>query len=70
VKSINRETLTLPPGIERGWISGIVAFSDSGLFVKAGLSKEGSSRMDYVVAELDLSRHALTPIATLPATFI
>jgi hypothetical protein len=69
VESINRETLTLPPGIVRGWISTLVAFSDSGLFVQAGFSKEGS-RMDYVVAELDLTRHVLKPIVALPATFI
>ena len=53
----------------RGWISTLVAFSDAGLFVQAGLSKEGN-RMDYVVAELDLSRHVLKPIVVLPATFI
>jgi hypothetical protein len=70
VDSINRNTLILPPGIVRGWISGIVAFNDSGLFVKAGLSKEGSSRMDYVVAELDLSHRVLNPVVALPATFI
>ena len=67
---INRETLTLPSGIVRGWISSLVAFSDSGLFVQAGLSKQGSSRMDYFIAELDFSRHLLKPITTLPATFI
>jgi hypothetical protein len=70
VESINRETLTLPPGVVRGWISTVVAFSDSGLFVQAGLSKEGSNRMDYVVAELDLSLRLLKPIVALPATFI
>jgi hypothetical protein len=69
VDSINRDTLQLPPGIVRGWISTLVAFSDSGLFVQAGLSKD-SSRMDYVVAELDLSRRILKPVADLPATFI
>ena len=69
VESINRETLKLPPGIVRGWISTIVAFSDSRLFVQAGLSKEGS-RMDYVVAELDMEQHVLKPIVALPATFI
>jgi hypothetical protein len=69
IESINRETLTLPSGIVRGWISTLIGFSDSGLFVQAGLSKEGS-RMDYVVAELDLSRHVLKPIVALPATFM
>jgi hypothetical protein len=69
VESINRETLNLPPGIVRSWITTIVAFSDSGLFVQAGLSKE-CSRMDYVVAELDMGQHVLKPIVVLPATFI
>lgn len=69
VEQINPDTLTLPPGIVRGWISTIVAFSDAGLFVQAGLSKD-SSRMDYVVAELILLQHALKPVVALPATFI
>jgi hypothetical protein len=51
------------------FVSTIVGFSDEGLFVQAGLSKD-SSRMDYVVAELHLSKHVLSPIATLPATFM
>ncbi len=70
VESINRQTLTLPAGVVRGWISAVVAFSDSGFFVQAGLSKDGSNRMDYVVAEVDLSRRILKPIGALPATFI
>jgi hypothetical protein len=69
VESINPETLTLPPGIVRGWISTLVGFTDSGLLVQAGLSKE-SSRMDYVVAEVDLSEPVLKPMAALPATFM
>jgi len=69
VESINRDTLSLPTGIVRGWISTLVGFGDSGLFVQAGLSKDGS-RMDYVVAELELSRHVLKPIVSLPATFV
>jgi hypothetical protein len=69
VDCINAVNLTLPPGIGRGWISGLVAFCDSGLFVQAGLSKDGS-RMDYVVAELDFLNHILKPLAELPATFI
>lgn len=69
--SIDPDTLRLPTGIARGWISGLVAFTDMGLFVQAGLSKskEGGS-MDYAVAELDLSGHVLKPIAPLPATFM
>jgi hypothetical protein len=69
IDSVNQDTLHLPPGIVRGWISRIVAFCDSGLFVQAGLSKDGS-RMDYVVAELDFAQRALKPVAVLPATFI
>jgi len=69
VDSINQETLTLPAGIVRGWVSTIVAFSEAALFVQAGLSKE-SSRMDYFIAEVGLSTHVLTPIVALPATFI
>jgi len=69
VNCMNAENLTLPPGIVRGWISRLVAFCDSGLFVQAGLSKDGS-RMDYVVAEIDFLNHILTPLAALPATFI
>jgi hypothetical protein len=69
VEQVKRETLTLPPGIIRGWITTLVGFSDMGLFVTAGLSKD-ASRTDYVVAELDLSKHFLKPIASLPATFM
>jgi hypothetical protein len=70
VESINRKTLTLPPGVVRGWISTVVAFSDSGLFAQAGLSNAGSNRMDYVVAEVDMLRRVLKPVVALPATFI
>ena len=38
-----------------------MAFSDAGLFVQAGLSKD-SSRMDYVVVELVLLQRALKPV--------
>jgi hypothetical protein len=69
VNSITEEKLTLPPGIETGWVSMIVAFSEAGLFVQAGLSKE-SSRMDYFIAKIGLSTHVLTPIVALPATFM
>ena len=69
VEHINRDTLTLPQGIIRGWVSTLVAFNDSGLFVQAGLS-EATSRMDYVIAELDLSQHVLKPLVALPATFM
>jgi len=69
VEHVSREALTLPPGIVRGWVSTLVGYSDAGLFVQAGLSKD-SSRMEYVVAELILSEHVLKPIVALPATFI
>jgi len=69
VDSIGPDTLHLPPGIVRGWISKLVGFGDSGLFVQAGLSKD-ASRMDYVVAEVDLETRTLKPVVVLPATFI
>jgi hypothetical protein len=69
VDSINQDTLHLPTGVVRGWISSLVSFGDSGLFVQAGLSKDGS-RMDYVVAEVDLAQRILKPVVALPATFI
>ena len=69
VERIGPDTLTLPAGTVRGWIATIVGYSDAGLFVQAGLSQNGS-RMDYVVAELNLAQRALRPIVTLPATFM
>jgi len=69
VESVNKETLTLPPGMVTGWIFNLVSFGDSGLFVQAGLSGNGS-RIDYVIAELDLFSRILKPVVTLPATFI
>ncbi len=69
IDSINQDTLNLPPGVVRGWISRLVAFCDAGLFVQAGLSKDGS-RMDYVIAEVDLAQRALKPVVVLPAAFM
>jgi hypothetical protein len=69
VDSVNRDSLNVPTGIVRSWISSIVAFSESALFVQAGISRDGS-RTDYVIAELDLSGRSLKPIAELPGTFI
>ena len=69
VVQINQHTLNLPPGIVNGWISELVSFTDRGLFVTAGLSKDGTS-MDYVIAELDIVKHILKPIAALPAAFM
>src|SRR5689334_19029080 len=64
VQQVNRETLVLPPGVVRGWIATLVGFSEMGLFVQAGLTKDDGSRM-HVVAELELSKHILQPIASL-----
>jgi hypothetical protein len=69
VTSINQNSFHLPTGVVRGWIASIVAFGDSGLFVTAGLSVNGS-RMDYFTAEVDLAQQTLKPITALPATFI
>jgi len=69
IDSVSRQNLRLPSDIVRGWIVRLVAFCDSGLYVTAGLSKDGS-RIDYFVAELDLAKHVLEPIALLPATFM
>jgi hypothetical protein len=67
-QSANEETLTLPPGTKRGWICDIVSFGDSGLFVKAALSKK-EDLVEYFVAELDIAQN-VKPIATLPAVFM
>lgn len=56
-QSANKETLTLPPGTKRGWICDIVSFGDSGLFVKAALSKK-EDLVEYFVAELDIADQA------------
>jgi len=68
VRSTTQDTLQLPVGFTRGWIYEIVAFGDSGLFVKAGLSETGSS-FGYFVAELDVAQ-ILKPIFELPAVFM
>ena len=60
IDSINEDNLHLPTGVVRGWISDIVAFGDSGLFVKAGLSKDSSR----------IVQRSLKPIVALPAAFI
>jgi hypothetical protein len=56
-QSANEETLTLPPGTKRGWICDIVSLGDSGLFVKAALSKK-EDLVEYFVAELDIADQA------------
>ena len=68
VHSVNEQTLRLPERDNRGWICEIVAFGDSGLFVKAALSKHESS-FEYFIAELD-ALQGLRPIAALPAVFM
>jgi hypothetical protein len=65
---VSEESITLPPGTERGWICEIVSFGDSGLFVKAALSKNATA-VEYFVAELDSAQN-VKPIATLPAVFM
>jgi hypothetical protein len=83
VDSINPETLTLPAGIVRGWISTIVAFSDSGLFVqrrlvqvqrfrtvRTGRLVQGKQSDGLRCAEVGLPQHVLTPVVALPATFM
>jgi len=69
IASISRNNLRLPSGIVNGWIAEILAFTDMGLYVKAGLS-EHASRVDYFVAELDIVERILKPLAPLPATFM
>jgi hypothetical protein len=65
---VSEESITLPPGTERGWICEIVSFGDSGLFIKAALSKNATA-VEYFVAELDAAQN-VKPIATLPAVFM
>lgn len=66
--SVREESMTLPAGTQRGWICEIVSFGDSGLFVKAALSKN-KALFEYFVAELDAAQN-VKPIAALPAVFI
>lgn len=54
--------------MERGWICEIVAFGESGLFVKVALSKS-NTLVEYFVAELDAQK-SLKPIVALPAVFM
>ena len=68
VQSVNESNLRLPVGAKRGWVCEIVAFGDSGLFVKAAMSK-GDHSFEYFIAELDTSM-SLKPLATLPAVFM
>jgi hypothetical protein len=67
-QSVSEESIILPAGTIRGWICEIVSFGDSGLFVKAALSKN-ESVVEYFVAELDAAQN-VKPIATLPAVFM
>jgi hypothetical protein len=68
VRSVTQESLQLPPGFGRGWICELVAFGDSGCFVKAALSETGTS-FGYFIAELEVGG-SLKPIAELPAVFM
>ena len=67
-RSVTPDTLRLPAGYTRGWICEIVAFGDSGLFVKVGLAKNESS-FGYFIAELDPEQN-LRPLFELPAVFM
>jgi len=67
-RSVSAESITLPAGTTRGWICEIVSFGDSGLFVKAALSKS-ETVVEYFIAELDAAQN-VKPIATLPAVFM
>jgi hypothetical protein len=68
MQSVSEESITLPAGTKQGWICEIVSFGDSGLFVKAALSKN-ETLIEYFVAELDAAQN-VKPIATLPAVFM
>lgn len=68
VQSANEENLRVPPGTRRGWVCEILAFGDSGLFVKAALSKN-ESLIEYFIAQLDAT-NSLKTIASLPAVFM
>jgi hypothetical protein len=69
VASVCKRTLQWPAGTARGWISELVHFCQSGLFVCVGLSKD-PVRMDYFVASLDLGERNLKPIVLLPGVFM
>jgi hypothetical protein len=68
IQSVDEETIVFPSGISRGWICEIVAFGESGLFVKAALSRD-ETLIEYFIAELNEAR-ALKPIVALPAVFM
>jgi hypothetical protein len=67
-QSVSDASINLPEGTKRGWICEIVSFGDSGLYVKAALSKN-EALVEYFIAELDAVRN-VKPIATLPAVFM
>jgi hypothetical protein len=67
-QSVNDASIKLPVGIKQGWICEIASFGDSGLFVKAALSKN-EALVEYFIAELDAARN-VKPIASLPAVFM
>jgi hypothetical protein len=68
MRLVNKESITLPMGTKRAWICEFVPFGDSGLFVKAALSKN-ESEVQYYIAELDAA-DTIKPIAALPAVFM
>jgi hypothetical protein len=69
IASLDEGTLHLPTDVTRGWLASIVGFSDAGLFVTAGLSKN-SGRMDYFIAKIDPEQRRLDPVTALPAVFM
>jgi hypothetical protein len=66
---VSPKTIQLPPGIVRGWIASLVSFSESGLYVQAGLATD-ESNMEYVLAEIDFGMRRMVRVATLPAVFM
>jgi len=65
---VTEQTIRLPADCRPGWICEIVAFGESGLLVKAALSKKEGA-CEYFVAELD-EAWSLRPVAGLPAVFM
>ena len=69
---LDSNAIRFPEGVNDGWISSILSFSDSGknLNVVAGLSRTKRRHMEYYVCDLDLETGVLRPITILPATFM
>src|SRR5207245_6282031 len=65
--SIKNGEPILPEGFNDCWISDLLAISDDGgqIYVIAGVSNSGRSRIRYVLAVLDLTSKRLDPISVL-----